>query len=204
MREDLRAPQSDAAAARDIAVRAGGQSLAATIPRLARAQLFENLDGILGPDGRRWAALNAKVAHSDALDLIQSADDVVAPYRADMTALGVSQTKLASALSNHCYSYEVVFHWHDALTPIHRSAVKPAVLEAHGHSPPNPEAKELVKVLRSATVKLFQTKGAASNQIGRTYPFVTALSQPTSDLIRKVKAQLDPKGLMNPGVLELT
>jgi FAD/FMN-containing dehydrogenase len=198
------AVQADIQAARKIAIRRGGKPVASTIPRLARAQLFENLDGILGSDGRRWAALNAKVAHSDALDLVRSAENAIAPFKNDMTALGVSHTKLASALLNHCYSYEAVFHWQDALSPIHRAAVKPDVLEKYAHTAPNPEAWQLVKALRSEMVKVFQKKGAASNQIGRTYPFMTALTEPPADFLRQVKTYLDPQGLMNPGVLELS
>ena len=197
------AVQADIRAARKIATRRNGKPVASTIPRLARAQLFENLDGILGSDGRRWAALNAKVAHSDALDLVRSAENAIAPFKNDMTALGVSPTKLASALSNHCYSYEVVYHWKDALSPIHRAAIKPDVLEKYAHTAPNPEAWQLVKELRSETVKIFQKKGAASNQLGRTYPFMTALTVPPADFLRQIKRYLDPHGLMNPGVLEL-
>jgi FAD/FMN-containing dehydrogenase len=120
-----------------------------------------------------------------------------------MMALGVSYTRLASALSNHCYSYEVVFHWQDALTPIHRGTVKPDMLEKYGHMAPNPEAWQLVKELRSEIVKVFQKKGAASNQIGRTYPFMSALTEPPANFLKQVKTYFDPHGLMNPGVLEM-
>ena len=38
----------------------GGVIISNTIPKAARANPFEPLNGILGADGERWAALNAK------------------------------------------------------------------------------------------------------------------------------------------------
>ena len=38
-------------------------------------------------------------------------------------------------------------------------------------------------------------------QIGRAYPFAEKLSAPTTALLHGLKAQLDPRGLMNPGAL---
>jgi FAD/FMN-containing dehydrogenase len=55
--------------------------------------------------------------------------------------------------------------------------------------------------LREETATLFRSLGAASNQIGRTYPFREALSPPAEQLLAAIKAQLDPTGRMNPGVL---
>jgi FAD/FMN-containing dehydrogenase len=50
---------------------------------------------------------------------------------------------------------------------------------------------------------LFCDFGAASNQIGRTYPWLDALSSESAALMRSLKALLDPEGRMNPGVLDL-
>jgi len=40
------------------------------------------------------------------------------------------------------------------------------------------------------------------HQIGRVYPFLSALSDEPRNLLLTLKQCLDPKGLMNPGVLE--
>ena len=51
---------------------------------------------------------------------------------------------------------------------------------------------------------LFSELGAASNQIGRSYPYFERLEPATADLLLDLKTRLDPRGLMNPGVLGLS
>jgi FAD/FMN-containing dehydrogenase len=60
-----------------------------------------------------------------------------------------------------------------------------------------------VALLREETVRLFREAGAASNQIGRTYPWLDALSPESAAMMRSLKVLLDPEGRMNPGVLGL-
>jgi hypothetical protein len=169
---------------------------------VARADPFANLNGVLGPGGGRWAALNAKVALSDAQKLLTAFNEMIAPYAAEMNAKGLRITRLASALSNHCYSFEPVFHWKDTWLPLHRSAPEPAHVRKFEEPLANPEARALVNILRQKTVSLFRDLGAASNQLGRTYPFLSALQDAPRELLLTIKHHLDPKGLMNPGVLE--
>jgi FAD/FMN-containing dehydrogenase len=193
--------RTDLARAHEMARKAGGKVVAATIPMVVRAELFANLNGVLGPEGGRWAALNAKVAHSDAIKLITAFDETMAPYREAMTQNGVSITRLASALSNHSFSFEPVFHWADEWLPIHRVSADPDFLSRFEEPQANPVARELVNRLRAETVELFRRHGVASNQIGRTYPYLSALSEKPSALLVALKRHLDPAGLMNPGVL---
>lgn len=195
------AVEADLAAAHRIAANWGGFPVAPTIPRVARAELFANLNGVLGPAGGRWAALNTKVAHSDARRLIAAFDTMIEPHAGEMAAQGVTVTRLASALANHCFSFEPVFHWRDAWLPIHRVAPEAAHAAGFTESPANPEARALVDHLRQQTVELFRSLGAASNQIGRTYPFRKALSPVPDRFLAAIKHILDPEGRMNPGVL---
>ena len=195
------AVEADLTAARMIATGCAGTPVAATIPRVARANLFQDLDAVLGADGGRWAALNAKVAHSDAHRLVTAFDALIAPHATEMARHGVTCTRLASALANHCFSFEPVFHWRDTWQPLHRAALSPGALKERVEPAANPDARALVDRLRMETVELFRSLGAASNQIGRTYPFRSALSAAPEALLAEMKALLDPKGLINPGVL---
>lgn len=197
------AVRDDTRRAAGIARAHGGLPVAPTIPRVARANLFQDLNAVLGPEGSRWAALNAKVAHSDAGELIAAFDAMITPHHPAMEKAGIWLTRLASALSNHAFSFEPVFHWRDSWQPLHSRAPEPGYLEKLSEPAANPAARELVDQLRSETVQLFRKFGAASNQIGRTYPYMEALSPNAADLLRRIKSFLDPDGMMNPGVIGL-
>lgn len=194
---------ADIQRARELARSMGGTEIPATIPRVSRADLFANLNGIIGRNGGRWAALNAKVAHSDAQALMASMESLFARYEDAMSETGVVVTRLASALGNHCFSFEPVFHWPDSWNPIHRVVADPGHLKTLKEPASNLAARNLVDQLRKETVEVFRQHGAASNQIGRTYPYYSALKPNPAALLMALKGHLDPNGLMNPGVLEL-
>lgn len=199
-----RAVADDLAVARRLAARLGAREIPPSVPRVARATLFENLNGVLDASGGRWAALNAKVAHSDAPELIAGFDRLMARHAAAIARHDVTVTRLCSALGSVAFSFECVFHWHDAWLPLHRHAAEPAYLDKLREPAADQGARDLVAALRADTVAYFRSVGAASNQIGRTYPYLDALAPGPAKLLRALKAQLDPRGLMNPGVLGFT
>jgi len=197
------AVSADLAEARQLAMSHGGRPVAATIPRVARADLFSSLDAVLGAKGQRWAALNAKVAHSEAPALMQGFAGLLTRHEQALYAHGVTVTRLCSALGRQAFSFETVFHWRDAWLPLHRAALSPGRRAALAEPPDNPAARALVSQLREETMALFAAHGAVSNQLGRSYPFLDLLEPATAALLRDLKARLDPQGRMNPGVLGL-
>ncbi|MDX1516517.1 MAG: FAD-binding oxidoreductase [Woeseiaceae bacterium] len=193
----------DLSRCRDIADRHGGGEIANSIPTAARANPFEPLNGILGADGERWAALNSKVAHSDAAALIEATEAIFARHASAMSAHDVTVSRLFIAISNHAFSFEPVLRWYDEWLPVHRRTPEPDYLANMTEPAPNPAARELVDRIRQEVVELFAERGAASNQIGKTYPYYQSLRPETAAIVRTLKAELDPQGLMNPGALGL-
>ena len=61
----------------------------------------------------------------------------------------------------------------------------------------------LTDQLKREMIALYAVHEAAHFQIGRAYPYLDRLGPAAAALLRTVKAQLDPQGLMNPGVLGL-
>ena len=181
----------------------GAKPVGGLVPRAVRAEPFPGLDAIVDPDGSRWAALNAKAAHSDRQVLIGGGEAILARRRDDMAAAGVRATRLFSALGRNVFSYEVVFHWKDQWLPIHRASLSSHARRAIAEPPPAEAAHALVDELRAEFVEHFGTMGLASNQIGRTYPFRSALSDGPGGLIDAIKAAVDPQSAMNPCVLGL-
>jgi hypothetical protein len=181
----------------------GAKPVGGLVPRAVRADPFPGLDAIVDPDGSRWAALNAKAAHSDRQALVAGGEAILARRRDAMAAAGVRATRLFSALGRNVFSYEVVFHWKDHWLPIHRASLSGEARRLIAEPPPADAARALVDELRSEFVGLFERMGLASNQIGRTYPFRSALSDGAGDLLDSIKAAVDPSLLINPGVLGL-
>ena len=64
-------------------------------------------------------------------------------------------------------------------------------------------ARELVARLRRRLRDVFHAHGAVHAQLGRFYRHDGALDASAVALARRVKAALDPRGLMNPGALDL-
>ena len=50
---------------------------------------------------------------------------------------------------------------------------------------------------------LYRRHGAVHFQLGKIYPYGSALCAEPLALVRAVKGALDPKNLLNPGALEL-
>jgi FAD/FMN-containing dehydrogenase len=186
---------------RSIAVGGGGTEIANSIPKAARAEPFGPLNGIIGHSGERWAALNAKVTHSDAPRLIKATEDLLAVYADRMQALNVCLSFLFIAISNHAFSYEPVLRWDDEWLPLHKRIPEPSHLEKLHEPAANPQARELVAEIRGQIVQLFADFGAASNQLGKTYPYLHSLQPEGRRLLSALKHELDPQGLMNPGAL---
>ena len=185
----------------NLALDHGGVEISNTIPKAARANPFEPLNGILGSQGERWAALNAKVPHSDAERLIAATEAAIDPYRDRMAASGVTMSFLYIAIAQHIFSYEPVLRWFDEWLPVHRQIPEKAFLEGLTEPEANPEGRALVDEIRSAIVDVFAEFGAASNQIGKTYPMLASLNPETRAVLTALKTELDPDELVNPGAL---
>ena len=182
---------------------AGGHELPNSIPKAVRASLFPELDGVLGPDGDRWAALNAKVAHSDATRIMHAATAALQPYRERMKQHGIWMSHLLIAIGSTAFSFEPVFHWMDEWLPPHERFPSPATLARLKRPAANPQARALVEEMRKVLVQVFADLGAASNQIGKTYPYLDSLEPAGRRLVEALKAAVDPQGRMNPGGLGL-
>ena len=118
-----------------------------------------------------------------------------------MAALGITLTRLLIGIDTHAFSFEPVFHWFDTWLPVHERTPGPGHLAKLDNPAANPEAAALVAELREKGVALFAEFGAASNQIGKTYRYLESMHPDTARVLRALKAEVDPDGLLNPGAL---
>lgn len=195
------AVEADLAAGRAIAAKWGGEEIPNSIPKATRADPFKPLNSVLGPKGDRWAAMNAKVAHSDAMTIINAGEKLLEPYRDRMKALGIWVSRLFIAIDSYAFSYEPVLHWDDEWLPVHERTPEPGHLAKLTRPGANPAARELVHEIRLKFAELFAQHGASSNQIGKTYPYLGSLKPDTAKFVTKIKDTMDPQRQLNPGVL---
>ncbi len=187
--------------ARKIAATLNGEELPDSVPRAGRADLFPPLDSVLGPNADRWIALNAKIAHSEAPSLVDAVEACIDKNMNAFNQHGVVVSRLLTVISNHAFSYEPVFNWQDSWLPMHHEKLSPDAKKKLTEPKPNPKARELVMNVRQEIIDIFRDFGAASNQIGRTYPYAEVLHPEPLKLLLDIKGSVDPQNIMNPGAL---
>jgi glycolate oxidase len=178
-----------------------GREIANTIPTFVRSMPFAPLGNILGPNGERWVPIHGVLSHDKVVPFHTAYQAMLAARKADMERLGVWTGTMASPVNSSGFLYEVALYWPDARTPYHTTTLGAEWIAGLKDYPANAEAKAYANGLKEAIVALMQDYGAGHFQIGRAYPYQARLAPAARALVAGLKAQLDPKGLMNPGAL---
>ena len=201
-RSQLRCDE-DRAAIGEIARRHGGTEVENTIPKVMRANPFGPVNSMLGPKGERWVPVHGVVRHGDAAGVVAAITDLYAEHAEAMTEHGIGAGYMFAIAGTTGVLVEPVFFWPDAIEALHRASVEPEHLARLPGFAANPAARAVVEMLRARLIDLFGAAGAIHLQIGRTYPLLPRHDPAAAALLRAVKAQVDPRGLMNPGSLGL-
>lgn len=180
-----------------------GREIANSVPNVVKAMPFAKLYNVLGPAGERWVPLHGVLAHDAVPGFHDALLALYAQRAAEMTRLGVWQGGMFSPVGSVGFLYEIALYWPDARSPFHEAAIDADHLATVPSYPAAPEVAAFVDRLKRDIVALYAAHGAGHFQIGRAYPYLDRLDPTASALLRAVKAQLDPEGIMNPGVLGL-
>jgi D-lactate dehydrogenase (cytochrome) len=182
---------------------AGGVSIPNTVPAMVRAKPFAPLFNTLGPDGERWVPLHGYVPHSRVPEFHAAVREFFAPREPDMKRLGIWYGGMFMAMGTTAFLYELAFYWPGAQTAYHRHTLPGAYLAALPQRPDDAETTRFVDQLKQDLVALYDRHGATHFQLGKAYPYASVISGEALALVRALKQTLDPRGLMNPGALEL-
>ena len=188
--------------ARDLALRlddirqctARGAEIPNTVPSAIRAVPFSPLTAT-DPKGRRVLPIHGIVPYAAARSLHRAIMDIIADNGAAAADARLVVATSFLAVGTNALLYEPVFYWEDAL-----SAYQLSKTTAEARYADNPAARGLVEAMSTAMIDAMYEVGAAHLQIGRRYPYARDRDL---TLLRAVKAAIDPRNLLNPGVLGL-
>ncbi|EIZ80533.1 FAD binding domain protein [Novosphingobium sp. Rr 2-17] len=178
-----------------------GREIANSIPTFVQSVPFAPLFNVLGPGGERWVPIHGVFAHDRAVAFDAAFKAMIAARKAEMDALGVWLGTMFSPVGPTGFLYEIALYWPDDRTSYHRQTLGDEYLAKQPSFAPNDASRAYADDLKTAIVALMQDYGAGHFQLGRAYPYQPRLAPPAAALVRAIKSQLDPKGLMNPGAL---
>lgn len=176
-----------------------GHEIVNTVPLMMRAYPFPVL-AVTHPDGRRLLPIHGVFAWSALAGFHAEYLKLKDGYAARMAEHGVSLPEFFAAVAGIGLLYEPVFYWSDEHTLYHHAFRMPEHERSSASFPANPAARALVEEMTEAIIALMRAHGGTHFQIGRLYPYAELRQD---GLLRALKAELDPGGIINPGALGL-
>jgi len=192
--------QAKIAAIREVAL-THGREIANSVPTVVRAIPFQPLHNMLGPAGERWVPLHGLLPHSRVAAFHAAFIGYVQSKREEMGRKKVTIGAMFSSIGASTFLYEPALYWQDTLMEYHERMMEPGYLAGLPRYPANPAGAALVEEMRTQIIELMHEHGAGHFQIGKLYPYARERDPGALSLLRAIKAELDPKGLLNPGAL---
>lgn len=187
----------------DIVKSCNGNVLADSIPKLVRSNPFGPVNNMVGPNGERWVPVHGLVPHSKAQGTFKALTDLFHQHSAEIDQYNIGVGYLFATVSTTCTVIEPVFFWPDQLEEIHKRSLEPSHLKNLKGFKEDEKARNAVKAIRREVAELLLKSGSVNLQIGRSYPYQELIDPINSSLLKSIKSELDPLGLINPGVLGL-
>ncbi|HEY0941431.1 MAG TPA: FAD-binding oxidoreductase [Steroidobacter sp.] len=186
-----------------IAKRNSGSPLPPVVPKGMRGRPFPPLRSALGGDGQRWVPVHGILPLGSAAAAVSEVEAMIKSRQSELDRFGVLYSPLTTNVPNGVL-YEPCFYWFDEVTELHIEATELEAAPKEWMERKNrPDIREFVHDLWLTTARILTRHGAVNFQIGRAYPYLDTVAQPYAALVRALKQQLDPVGLINPGALGL-
>ncbi len=173
-----------------------------SIPKAMRATPFTPPNSMLGPAGERWVPVHGIVPHSKAVSVSAACEAYFARHRDAIEKHQIQIGTLMSTVGHQAMLIEPVFFWPDSHTQYHKRVVEPGYQAKIGEPAENLAAREWVKKMKREIADLLRREGASHFQLGKFYTYREGRDPASLALLDAIKAQLDPRGLMNPGALK--
>ncbi|KRG63555.1 hypothetical protein ABB26_11585 [Stenotrophomonas humi] len=178
-----------------------GQSVEPSIPKMMAANPFAAWNSMLGPQGERWAPVHAIVPHSKSVAVFNALQALFAREQETMDRHGIFIGTLMSSVGAQTTLIEPCIYWPDSHNAFHVRTVDVDHRERIGCPGEHLDARAAADKLKRQIAHVMRSHGAANLQLGKFYDYRAGRDPAALALLDAIKAQLDPKGLMNPGVL---
>ena len=181
----------------------GAEEIENTLPQVVRGTPFGPPNLMLGAGGERWIPMHALLPHSRLVAAMEALDGYFDGIRDIVEAHEIEWGYIVLGCGTSACLIEPSLFWKDAIEDFHLRYLEPSFLRKLPRHAPNPAGRAAVAQIRCDLADLFMRMGAAHFQIGRFYPYRDSRHEETFGLLQAVKQHVDPRGLMNPGVLGL-
>lgn len=178
-----------------------GESVEPSIPKMMAANPFAAWNSMLGPQGERWAPVHALVPHSKAVGMFNALQELFAREAATMEQHGLFIGTLMSSVGEQVAVIEPCIYWPDSHNAFHVRTVDADHQQRIGCPGEHLQARAAADTLKRQIADVMRSHGAANLQLGKFYDYRAGRDPAALAVLDAIKAQLDPKGLMNPGVL---
>ena len=178
-----------------------GESIEPSIAKMMAANPFAAWNSMLGPQGERWAPVHALVPHSKAVATFEALQALFAREQETMDRHGLFIGTLISSVGAQVTLIEPCIYWPDSHNAFHQRTVDADHRERIGCPGEHLDARAAADRLKRQIADTLRAQGAANLQLGKFYDYRAGRDPVALALLDAIKAQLDPKGLMNPGVL---
>jgi FAD/FMN-containing dehydrogenase len=186
---------------RDCVAPFNGVEIANSYVTITRANPFPE-PMVLGPAGMRLLPMHGIVPYTRAAALYADLLQVREKHRERLAREEVQIWFVYATFGNSAFLIEPLIYWKDSWPALHKSVLPSSILSAMKESADNPRGRDYVEALRIELVDTMHKHGASHMQIGRAYPYLRGRGESAS-LVRALKRELDPRGLINPGALGL-
>jgi len=158
---------------------------------------------VLGPAGKRLLPLHTIVPYSQANQLQQGFEALLAEHDELCKQHDIDICVVYATCGTAGFLWECVIYWPDAWPELHKKTMPAEILDLMKEADANPEAQQVVDQIKESIIDLMYQRGGTHYQIGRTYPYTRERNEASMSLLKNIKTRLDPDNLMNPGVLGL-
>ncbi len=180
-----------------------GTEIPNSVPEVVRAMPFAPFHNTLGPKGERWLPCHTKLPHDRAVPFHHALMALFADEAEAMQRHGIVAGGMFMAVGSTAFVYEPAFYWPDAQTPYHARMIEPDYLKSLPVHPRSEAGEAEALRIKARVVDLMHDHGGVHSQIGKVYPYARDHNPAHWALLKALKAELDPKGILNPGNLGL-